>query len=38
MRTFVTIDVGILDNYSPAVECVILLGFVLGFPDVSSIF
>jgi hypothetical protein len=38
MFTFVTIDVGILDDYGPAVECVILLGLVLGLANVSSIF
>lgn len=38
MRTFVAVDVGILDNYGPAVECVILLGLVFGLPDISSIF
>jgi hypothetical protein len=38
MVTFVTVDVGILDNYGPAVECVILLGLVLRLANVSSIF
>lgn len=38
MRTFVAVDVGILDNYGPAVECVILLGLAFGLADVSSIF
>jgi hypothetical protein len=37
-RTFVAVDVGVLDDHGPAIECVILLGLAFSLANVSPIF
>ena len=38
MPTFVAVDVGVLDNHGPAVDCRVLLGLSLGLSYVPTIF